>query len=159
MKNPVAVAELLIRKPAAEIYRAFVEPEQLAKFWLARASGPLEAGKTVEWDFLVEGAYAEATATELLPGEKLAWKWNDGSRVEIFLVEIEHGTVVRVENSGFAGSEEEAMATAVESTQGFTIVLCDLKLLLETGTSPGLTREKAKLIELGMAGEVGEEDE
>lgn len=153
MSKPIAVAEILIRKPAADIFRAFREPGELEKFWLAKASGALEVGTTVEWDFMVEGAYAEATATELVPGEKIAWKWNDGSAVEIFLVEIEDGTVVRVENSGFAGTEEEKVATALESTQGFTIVLCDLKILLETGKSPGLTKDKARLIELGMQGE------
>lgn len=158
MTKPTAAAEILIRKPAADIYRAFTEPTELKKFWLSEASAPLEVGKTVEWDFMVEGAYAEATATELVPGEKIAWGWNDGSTVEILLAETGDGTVVRVENSRFAGDAQEAMATALESTQGFTIVLCDLKILLETGKSPGLTRDKARLIELGMENE-GEGEE
>jgi len=59
-------------------------------------------------------------------------------------------TVVEIENSGFSGELHEAVATAIESTQGFTIVLCDLKTLLERGTSMNLVRDKALLIEEEM---------
>lgn len=158
MEKPVAVAEILIRKPAAQVYRAFVEPSELKKFWLSSASGPLSVGKKVEWNFMVDGAYAETTATALVPNETIRWKWNDGSEAEVMLVETPEGTIVRVENSGFAGDAEEAMATAIESTQGFTIVLCDLKVLLESGKSPGLTKDKARLIELGLEQEEDEEE-
>ncbi len=38
-----ARASMLIRRPAAEVFRAITLPDILVKFWLARASGPLEA--------------------------------------------------------------------------------------------------------------------
>ncbi|HET6340503.1 MAG TPA: hypothetical protein VFG30_45150 [Polyangiales bacterium] len=51
-----------------------------------------------------------------------------------------------VENKGFAGAPHEVLATALEATQGFAIVVCDLKTLLEHGTSIGLVQDKAALI-------------
>ena len=46
--------------------------------------------------------------------------------------------------SGFTGAD--ALQQATGTIEGFTIVLCDLKRLLETGESPGLVRAKAELI-------------
>ena len=38
------------------------------------------------------------------------------------------------------------MSEAVSTTEGFAIVLCNLKSLLETGKSGGMVRDKAVLI-------------
>jgi uncharacterized protein YndB with AHSA1/START domain len=48
---PQAKAEMLIRRPVAEVFEAFVNPEITAKFWFTRGSGRLEAGRQVRWDF------------------------------------------------------------------------------------------------------------
>lgn len=50
-------------------------------------------------------------------------------------------------NDGFGGSDDDRIDAALNATEGFTIVLCDLKTLLETGVSAGLTKSKARLIE------------
>jgi hypothetical protein len=42
--------------------------------------------------------------------------------------------------------------TALESTQGFTLVACDLKVLLESGSSADLSRDKAYLIQTNLVG-------
>ncbi len=53
-------------------------------------------------------------------------------------------TVVDVRVRGFKG--RGAATQAVATTEGFAIVLCDLKCLLETGKSGGMVRDKAALI-------------
>ncbi|MGV3625025.1 MAG: hypothetical protein ACO1OB_29665 [Archangium sp.] len=63
--NPTARVSMFIKAEPREVYRSFIEPEQLTKFWLSKASGPLELGKTVEWHFMVEGAVAKVEATKL----------------------------------------------------------------------------------------------
>jgi uncharacterized protein YndB with AHSA1/START domain len=79
---------------------------------------------------------------------RLFLEWSDGTTVEWQLSSRADGTtVVEVENSGFKGDPAAATATALEATQGFTIVLCDLKTLVETGASTNLVRDKAALIE------------
>ncbi len=64
---------MLIQASPDRVYSAFVEPEQLNKFWLSKASGPLRVGKTVHWNFLVAGAEIDATATTMDQARKLAW--------------------------------------------------------------------------------------
>ena len=41
----IAKAEMLIRKPVAEVFEAFVNPDITSKFWFTKGSGRLEAGK------------------------------------------------------------------------------------------------------------------
>ena len=48
---PVAKAEMLIRRPVAEVFEAFINPTMTTKFWFTRSSGRLEAGKQVQWDW------------------------------------------------------------------------------------------------------------
>lgn len=46
---PAAKAAMLIRKPVAEVFQAFIDPTITTKFWFTRSTGRLEAGKEVEW--------------------------------------------------------------------------------------------------------------
>ena len=39
-----AKAEMLIRKPVAEVFEAFVDPAITSRFWFTRGSGRLEPG-------------------------------------------------------------------------------------------------------------------
>jgi len=44
---PIAKAQMLIRKPVAEVFEAFVDPAITTKFWFTESSGRLEPGKTI----------------------------------------------------------------------------------------------------------------
>lgn len=134
-----ARASLLIRRPAQDCYSAFTEPDQLTKFWLSAASGPLTVGETVRWDFMVAGASIESRAAVLEPARRILIHWGE-SQVEWTFEESSGETVVTVEHRNLPEAE------LVASTEGFTTVLCDLKILLEGGSSPGLVRDKAELI-------------
>src|SRR5262245_40098833 len=48
---PIAKAEMLIRRPVAEVFQAFVDPAITTKFWFTRSSGPLEAAGRVQWEW------------------------------------------------------------------------------------------------------------
>jgi uncharacterized protein YndB with AHSA1/START domain len=148
-------ASMLIHRPAAQVFRAITVPEVLTKYWLARASGPLEAGKRVHWDFMVEGASDEVLVKEIERDRRLLTESSDGTTVTWRLTpRPDATTVIEVEQAGFKGTPGEVAVAALESTQGFTIVLCALKALLERGDSMSLVHDKAALIELnrGQAG-------
>ena len=148
MASPVAKVSMLVRCPPAEVFEAFVSPEFLTKFWLSRASGPLEPGKTVTWDFMVPGASAKTHVVEMLRDRLIRLSWDDGTTVSFaFEPYSDGGTRIEVVNGGFSGDAAEVMEAALEATQGFAIVLCDLKVTLEHGRSMGLVRDKALLIE------------
>jgi uncharacterized protein YndB with AHSA1/START domain len=46
---PVMRTGMLIPRPAAEVFEAFVNPDITTQFWFTRSSGRLEPGKQVEW--------------------------------------------------------------------------------------------------------------
>jgi uncharacterized protein YndB with AHSA1/START domain len=146
----VAKATMLIRKPASEVFSCFVEPDKLSRFWLSHASGPLEAGQTVRWEFMVPGAQVDTRVVLLELDRRIAIEWADKTFVQWTFETIEEGTRVVIENWGFTGSEREIVANALEATQGFTIVLCDLKTLLERNASMNLVRDKALFVERAL---------
>ena len=148
MGKYVAQASMLIRRPPAEVFDAFVDPGKLTLFWLDAASGPLAAGAKVEWHFMVPGAVEAVTVTAFEPPKRLAFAWASGISVDMrFDPHDKDGTRLAVEARGFGG--DDAVAQVANTTEGFSIVLCDLKTLLETGSSANLVRDKAALIAAG----------
>jgi uncharacterized protein YndB with AHSA1/START domain len=143
---PRARVTMLIEASAKDVYDAFIEPEILSRFWLSRSSGPLRVGEAVVWDFMVDGASAQTIATRLHTHSHIEWQWPDGA-VEIKFEPFDTGTAVTLINSGFQGDHPEQVEQALNATEGFAIVLSDLKTLLETGRSAGLTKAKAQLIQ------------
>jgi uncharacterized protein YndB with AHSA1/START domain len=145
---PVARVSMLMHASREAVLRAFVEPAWLTRFWLASSSGPLEVGVAVHWEFLVPGAAVETTLTRHDPERGLSWRWSDGTTVDVELEHVDGAVAVTLVNAGFGGARKEKLERALDATEGFTIVLCDLKTLLESDASAGLTRSKARLIEL-----------
>ena len=153
MPRPTVHASMLIRRGPAEIFDAFVNPDTLCRFWLDAASAPLAPGAEVTWRFKVPGISDTVTVTAFEPPGRLAWRFSDGMEVELTF-EFHDGDATRVvvACSGFSG--EDLLAQATNNVEGFSIVLCDLKTLLETGRSASLVRDKAELItrQMGRGG-------
>lgn len=150
MSNGVASVEMLIHKPSKDVFDAFVEPRTIEKFWLQSASAPLAKDARIEWEFMVQGARETVTVTEFLANQVIAFTWSDGIAVKLmFVVQGENSTRLSVAATGFTGADTSSQI--VNATEGFTIVLCDLKSLLETGRSGNMVRDKAALITADMA--------
>ncbi len=146
-QSHAASVSMLIEASPAAIYAAFVGPEWLTRFWLRSANMPLAIGRTARWEFMVPGAETETTATRLEQDRALSWRWSDGTSTSIDLEPMGDVTAVTVVCRDFAGDTSEQVEAALNACEGFTIVLCDLKTLLETGTSAGLVASKARLIQ------------
>ncbi|MEO8017103.1 MAG: SRPBCC domain-containing protein [Pseudomonadota bacterium] len=145
MKEISVSASMLIRRPPGEVFAAFVNPQTLRKFWLTDASGPLAPGARVQWTFMVPGATEKVVVTRFEAPRLLSFDWSDGIHVDMSFEPFADGaTAAKVAISGFAGAD--ATAQAAGTVEGFSIVLCDLKTLLETGESAQLVRAKADLI-------------
>ena len=137
MGNFTATARILIHRPASEVYEAFADPDTMTKFWFPKASGRLETGKDVKW-YVGTGD----DAPEIIVRVKLAEKpktihieWGDGDKFTDVTWEFEskgdEGTIVRITESGFTGSESEIMDNVLDSTGGFNQVVVAVKALLE----------------------------
>ena len=145
MTEPVAEASTLIHRPIADVFDAFVDPGTITKFWLADTTGPLAPDARVTWTFMVPGAKDDVTVVAFEKDRHIAFDWSDGISVNLNFEEGEKNlTTLSVTAEGFRG--ENAVSDAINATEGFTIVLCDLKSLLETGKSGGFVKDKAELI-------------
>lgn len=137
-------ASMLIRRPPGEVFAAFVNPQTLRKFWLRDATGPLGPRARVKWEFMVPGATADVVVTQFEAPHRLGFDWPD-MHVDMSFESIDKAATrveVAVSNLGAI----DVLANATTTIEGFAIVLCDLKTLLETGESAGLVRDKAELI-------------
>ena len=69
---PITNTAMLIRKPAAAVFEAIVAPDITTKFWFAKSSGRLEAGKQVQWDWEMYGISIPVTAKAIVPNSALS---------------------------------------------------------------------------------------
>ena len=134
-KSPVAKTGMLIRKPADEVFEAFVNPDIITKFWFTKSSGRLEPGKQVQWDWEMYNISIPVTAKAVEPNKRLVIEWpghGGPTTVEWTFEARDDGTTfVEVTEAGFTGTGDEVVQKATDSSQGFSLVLAGAKALLE----------------------------
>jgi uncharacterized protein YndB with AHSA1/START domain len=139
---PIAKAEMLIRKPVEEVFEAFMDPAITSNFWFTKGSGRLETGKRVHWEWEMYGVSVDVDVKEIEENKRILIDF--GSMVEwIFTPRTENETFVTISNTGFTGDGDEIVKQALDSTEGFTIVLCGLKAYLEHSIILNLVADKA----------------
>ena len=132
---PRAKGQLLIRKPVAEVFDAFVDPAITTKVWFTKSTGRLETGKEVRWDWEMYGVATQVNVKAVEPNKRILIEWDDPPcPVEwLFTPRADHTTFVCISNWGFAGTDDEQVARAIDSMGGFSLVLAGCKALLEHG--------------------------
>lgn len=140
---PVVKTEMLIRRPIEEVFEAFIDPAITTKFWFTKSSGRLVAGTSVQWDWDMYGASAAIHVLEIEDNKRIRIDFG-GTPVEwIFTPRADNETFVTITNTGFQGDGDAIVKQALNSTEGFTIVLCGLKALLEHNIVLNLVYDKA----------------
>ena len=92
---PAAKTGMLIRRPVAEVFEAFVNPEITTKFWFTKSSGRLEAGKQVQWDWEMYGISVPVTVISVVPNTRILIEWvgrGSPTTVEWIFTSREDGT-------------------------------------------------------------------
>ena len=142
----VVKAEMLIRRPQAEAFNAFVDPAVTTRFWFTRSSGRLEAGKSVRWDWEMYGISIQVKVVAIEPSRRIAIEWpgyKGLTRVEWMFAEQPDGTTfVTITERGFTGSSDEIAKQIADSTGGFSLVLAGAKALLEHGIRLNLVPDR-----------------
>ena len=132
---PTAKSEMLIRKPVAEVFEAFVNPEITTRFWFTKSTGRLEAGKHITWTWEMYDISVQVNVKEVEEGKRILIEWgNYGSMTSVewvFTPYESDKTYVSITNSGFQGDGDKVVKDALDSKGGFTWVLAGLKALLE----------------------------
>jgi uncharacterized protein YndB with AHSA1/START domain len=142
----VARVQMLIRRPVAEVFRAFVDPAVTSRFWFSRGSGRLEPGRRVRWEWEMYGASTEVQVREIEENRRILVEWDLTSPTLVeWTFEPRGGdaTFVVVKNWGFHGDPDAVVARALDSAGGFSFVLAGLKAWLEHGIELRLTEDHA----------------
>jgi uncharacterized protein YndB with AHSA1/START domain len=140
-----ASAAMLIRRPAAEVFDAFVDPAITTQLWFTKSTGRLEPGARVRWDWEMYDVGTDVEVMVVEPHSRLVVEWDGYSgrtTVEWTFTPLADGTFVHVTERGFVGDTVEIAKQAIDSTGGFTIVLAGAKALLEHGIRLNLIADR-----------------
>ena len=131
------VTKMSIRRPAREVFEAFVDPARIGGFWFSSSSARWEPGRTIRLRYEEYDVEGEIAVTEIVENEKIAFRWGDGEdehTVTISLTEPELGcTVVEIVEEGFKESGEGWIDQLVGNKEGWVYMLTCLKAYLEFG--------------------------
>lgn len=136
---PVMSTAMLIRRPVAEVFEAFIDPAITTKFWFSKGSGKLAEGEQVRWDWEMFGVGADVRVRTIEVNRRIVVDWGSAEADAWTTVEWDFDprsddtTFVTIRNSGFQGTGDEVCSQACDSTQGFSFVLAGLKAYLEHG--------------------------
>jgi uncharacterized protein YndB with AHSA1/START domain len=147
IEAPVAKAQMLIRKPVAQVFEALVDPRITSHFWFSKGSGKLETGKRIRWDWEMYGHHTDVDVKAIELNKRILIEWNgpeNPSAVEwTFEDKGDDSTFVVVKNWGFNGDGDKVVAETIDSTGGFTFLLAGLKVFLEHGIEPNFVLDHA----------------
>lgn len=136
--------QMLIRKPAAEVFEAFINPEITSNFWFTRSSGKLEKGTTVQWFWDMYNVSTSVFVKEIIVHERILIEWGEPAVTVDFLFSKmdENSTYVIIKNYGFREQGAELIRAVCDNTGGFTTVLDGAKAWLEKRLKLNLIADK-----------------
>ncbi len=142
--SPAVETQMLIRRPAAQVFQAFVDPAITTNFWFTKSSGPLEAGKTITWEWEMYGVSAQVFVKEIIQDKKIVIEWGGPvTTVEFDFKDMNNQTTyVVIRNYGFNLESDDLIQAIKDNTGGFTTVLDGLKAYLEHNLKLNLIADK-----------------
>lgn len=142
---PSVQTGMLIRRPPAEVFRAFADPTVTTRFWFTSSSGPMKPGATVQWDWEMYGVSTQVRVKEVDDNSRILFEWNEENPTTVefrFTAWEGEATVVEVTETGLSGDGDQLVSHVAGSTNGFTVVLCAAKALLEHDLDLALIRDR-----------------
>lgn len=136
-----------IARPVAEVFEAVVDPKGLSEYFTTGgAQGRLEPGATVTWDFHDFPGAFPVYVTEVELNRRIVLRWDAapdsaepdaaGARLTLVTMTFEPlddgRTLVRITEEGWS-STPQGLAASYQNCEGWTGMLCALKVWLEHG--------------------------
>jgi len=142
-----------IAKPVHDVFEAVADPGQLSEYFTTGgASGRLETGATVTWDFHDFPGAFPVEVIAVVPNERIVLEWGAGegeapnveggeitdagykTRVTMTFKPIDDNsrTLVEIKEEGWR-EEQKALEASYGNCQGWSQMLCALKVWLEHG--------------------------
>jgi len=141
---PTVETQMLIRKPVAQVFQAFVDPAITTNFWFTKSSGPLAIGEIVTWQWEMYGLSINVQVKDLVENKRILMEWGDPvTTVDYeFTALSAESTYVVIKNHGFKQTGDDLIEVIKDSTGGFTTVLDGLKAYLEHNIRLNLIGDK-----------------
>lgn len=153
--NLTFTVQTKIQKPVNEVFDAVYNPEKIsAYFTVGGASGPLDEGKTVTWQFNDVGEKvisAPVKVIKMVPNKVIKFTWpasegkydaksgtaphaaNYDNTVEMTFEPLnDHETLVKIVEGQWRATPE-GLQSSYQNCQGWTHMSCCLKAYLEYG--------------------------
>ena len=134
-----------IARPVHEVFEAVADPAKLSGYFTTGgAKGRLETGATVTWDFADFPGAFPVWVDEVVPDKRIVLRWEapgmEDDRGEagktIVTMEfeaLEDGrTLVTIAETGWPVTDA-ALAACIGNTEGWTGMLCAMKVYVEHG--------------------------
>lgn len=131
-----------IQKPVSEVFDAVYNPKKLSSYFTTGgASGPLDEGKTVTWDFADFPGAFPVHVKQVIPNQLIVLEWQAaGSEKDPYNTKVEmrfeplenNSTMVSITESGWK-QDEKGLESSYGNCFGWTHMSCCLKAFLEYG--------------------------
>jgi uncharacterized protein YndB with AHSA1/START domain len=132
-----------VSQPVSQVFDAVADPKQLSSYFTTGgASGRLESGATVMWDFADFPGAFPVEVDEVIKDQKIALRWdaNDPSAPSKYKLNVtmtfkptdDGRTLVEIEEKGWHDSEGGLKASYM-NCMGWSQMLAALKMWMEHG--------------------------
>jgi uncharacterized protein YndB with AHSA1/START domain len=127
-----------IKKPIDEVFDAVYNPKKLSKYFTTGgASGSLEGGNEVMWDFHDYPGSFPIYVIRSIKNQKIEFEWASAVEANRLKVEItfesigEDSTLIKISESGWVNNDQASLDESYSNCQGWTQMICSLKTYLE----------------------------
>ena len=132
-----------VGRPVGEVFEAVADPKQLSSYFTTGgASGRLEEGATVMWDFADFPGAFPVEVVDVVPDQKIELRWdaNDSDSPAKYKLTVtmnfkptgDGRTMVEIEEKGWRQSEA-GLESSYRNCMGWSQMLCALKAWIEYG--------------------------
>ncbi len=142
---PSVETAMLIRRPAPEVFQAFVDPAVTTRFWFTKSSGTLTPGAEVHWEWEMYEVTDTVAVKDIEENRRILFTWSQEDPMDVefrFTPKGDDATFVEITETGLHGSGDEILAHVAGATGAFTIVLCAAKAFLEHGVELGAVGDR-----------------
>lgn len=127
-----------IARPVRDVFMAIVEPAEMSQYFISRGSGPMTAGKRVEWEFADVGRGFMVDVKKTDANQQIVFAWPASgplTDVTITLEAQDEETTLVAIHEGSWPMDDEGVRRALGQTRGWTDFLCCVKAYLEYGVN------------------------
>lgn len=134
------VTKMEIKKPARDVFEAFVDPAKIGNFWFSSSSERWAAGKAITLRYDEYDAEGVIQVTEVVENRKITYEWGaEEGEPHVVTITLEEtaqgGTIISVDEQGFDERDPDLVAKLVDNKEGWVYALTCLKAYLEFGVS------------------------